>query len=55
MPVATPPLGALGRAALRLRKAELGSQSRLRSASAASWPLVREVFLLTKGTGTLAT
>ena len=48
-------LGLAGRAPLRLRSGLLGSQSRFFSASAASWPLVREVFLLTKGMGTLAT
>ena len=55
VPVATPLLGVLGLAPLRLRSGAFGSQSRFFCASAASWPLVREVFLLTKGTGTLAT
>ncbi len=53
---ATLPLAAAPeRAPLLPRSAAFGSQSLFFSASAASWPLVRVVFLLTSGTGTLAT
>ena len=47
-------LGGVG-IGLRPAKGPLGSQLRLRSASAASWPGGRAGTLLTKGTGALVT